>query len=317
VFVDQAKIYVRSGKGGKGCQSFYRDKYTRHGIPDGGDGGKGADIIIRADRNLHTLLDFQYRRHFYGLNGGLGGSKNKKGKDATSVVIRVPAGTLVTDNRTGCLLRDLQNDAEQVIVALGGKGGLGNQHRRQATEGEPGEEKELLLDLKLIADVGIVGFPNAGKSTLVSNISHAHPKIAAYPFTTKSAVLGVAESKDRSFVIADMPGLIEGSSIGKGLGDRFLRHIERTRLILHLIDMAGSEGRDPTEDYRTINQELKNYSKMLFQKPQIIVANKMDLEEAKTHLKSFKQIIKKRVYPISALKKEGLEELIEVIGKKL
>lgn len=317
MFIDKAKIYVRGGRGGNGCSSMYRDKYTRRGIPNGGDGGKGSDIIVKADRNLLTLLDFQYNRHFFGVNGGRGLSKDKKGKDALPLVIRVPCGTTIKDVKTGCLLRDLDKDQEEVIAAYGGKGGVGNRHRREATLGEPGEEKELFLDLKLIADAGVIGFPNAGKSTLISNISNAHPKIAAYPFTTKFPVLGVVNIPDSPFVIADIPGLIEGSSLGRGLGDEFLRHIERTKILVHLIDMAASEGRDPVGDYKIINEELKNYSKEVYLKPQIIAANKMDLEGAVLNLERFKKTIKKKVYPISALKKEGLEELIEAIRKRL
>jgi len=327
MFIDQAKIYVKGGTGGKGCLSFYRDKYTRRGIPDGGNGGKGSDIVIRADRNLHSLLDFQYQRHFFGAKGGNGSSKNKKGKDAPCVIIRVPCGTVIREAKTDCVLRDLDKDQEEIIVAYGGRGGSGNQHGRPVTAGSPGEEKELILDLKLIADVGVIGFPNVGKSTLISNISNAHPKIAAYPFTTKSPVLGVVSKEESSFVIADIPGLIEGSSQGRGLGDKFLRHIERTKLLLHLIDMSGIEARDPVEDYRTINNELKDYSKEVSSAPtyrsrvdkksQIIAANKMDLEGASQNLERFKKAIKKKVYPISALRKEGLEELIEAIRKRL
>jgi GTP-binding protein len=317
MFIDSAKIYVKAGRGGRGCRSFYRDKYTRRGIPDGGNGGRGADIIVRADRNLHTLLDFQYHKHFFGKDGRDGSGKNKKGKDGVAVVVRVPCGTTIKDAKSACTLRDLDKDQEEVIVAFGGKGGLGNQHHQVPTDGQPGEEKELILDLKLIADVGVVGFPNIGKSTLISSISNAHPKIAPYPFTTKSPVLGVVNYQDRSFVIADIPGLIEGSSQGKGLGDKFLRHIERTRILVHLLDMSGSEGRDPREDHRIINKELKDYSKEVYQKRQIIVANKMDLEGADKNLERFRKAIKKKVYPISALKKQGLEELVEAIGKKL
>jgi GTP-binding protein len=318
VFIDNVKTYVRAGKGGKGCQSFYRDKYTRRGIPDGGDGGKGADVIIKADRNLHTLLDFQYRRHFFGANGGHGSGKNKKGKGAPGLIVRVPCGTTVKDAKTGCILRDLDKDQEEVIAAVGGKGGLGNRHHKQACDGQSGEEKELLLDLKLIADAGIVGFPNTGKSTLISAISNAHPKIASYPFTTKFPVLGAVRiGAENSFVIADIPGLIEGSSKGRGLGDEFLRHIERTKVIIHLIDMAAVEGRDPVEDYKIINQELKNYSKEIYKKPRFIAANKMDLEGALSNLQRFRKAIKKKVYPISALKKQGLEELIEAVREKI
>ncbi|MGE5197905.1 MAG: GTPase ObgE [Deltaproteobacteria bacterium] len=317
MFIDSVKIYVKAGQGGRGCNSFYSDKYTRHKVPDGGDGGKGADIIIIADRNLYTLLDFRYNPHFYGKSGSHGSGNNKRGKDAADVVIRVPCGTVVKDINTNCILRDLNEDEESFIVARGGIGGRGNRHRDEATPGEPGEEKNLLLDLKLIADAGVVGFPNAGKSTLISNISNAHPKIAAYPFTTKFPVLGVVRSKSKTFVIADIPGLIEGSSSGRGLGDKFLKHIERTRILVHLLDMSGSEGRDPVEDYKTINRELRNYGAEVHGKPRIIVANKMDLEGASGNLERFRNVVKRKVFAISALKKEGLEDLIEAIGKKI
>jgi GTP-binding protein len=317
VFIDQARIFVRGGKGGKGCQSLYRDKYTRAGIPDGGDGGKGSDIIIKADRNLNTLLDFRYNRHFYGINGGHGSSKKKKGKDAPEIIIRVPVGTTIRDIKTDCILRDLDKDKEEVIVACGGKGGLGNRHHKESSDGELGEEKELLLDLKLIAEVGIVGFPNVGKSTLISGISNAHPKIAPYPFTTKSPVLGMVNYSRKTFVVADIPGLIKGSSEGRGLGDKFLRHIERTKIIIHLVDISGFEGRDPVEDYKIINKELRDYSEEVDKKPQIIALNKMDLEGAESNLVRFKRKIKRKIYPISALKKQGLEELIEAVAKKL
>lgn len=319
MFIDTATIHVRGGNGGKGCRSFYRDKYQRLGIPDGGDGGKGADIIFRADRNLHTLLDFQYNRHFYGKNGEHGSGKNKKGKDAEPLVVRVPMGTVIIDAGTSITLRSLTQDQEEVLIAKGGKGGRGNQHRHtiEVTDPEICEEKELILDLKLIADVGVVGFPNAGKSTLISSISNAHPKIAAYPFTTKFPVLGVVINDEKKFIIADIPGLIEGSAHGKGLGDKFLRHIERTKILVHMIDMGASEGRDPLHDYKVINEELKVYSAEVFKKPQILVANKMDMEGAEANLKKFKKVVKKKVIPISALNKDGLEELIEAIWEKL
>ncbi|MDD5347454.1 MAG: Obg family GTPase CgtA, partial [Candidatus Omnitrophica bacterium] len=249
MFIDQATIKVQAGPGGKGCQCFYRDKYTRYGIPDGGDGGRGADIIVRADRNLRTLLDFQYNRHFIGKHGGHGSGKNKRGRDAEAVIVRVPCGTVIKDAATDCVLIDLDHDAQEIVVAKGGQGGHGNRKGRTVTAGDPGEQRTLILDLKLIADVGVVGFPNAGKSTLIAAISNATPKVAAYPFTTKAPALGVVNSDDRSFVIADIPGLIEGSSQGKGLGDRFLRHVERTSILLHLVDRAGFEGRDPASDY--------------------------------------------------------------------
>ncbi|MFA5156095.1 MAG: GTPase ObgE [Candidatus Omnitrophota bacterium] len=317
MFIDSAKVFVQGGRGGKGCRCFYRDKYTRNGIPDGGDGGDGGDVIFRADRNLRTLLDFQYNRHFRGQDGAHGSGKNKKGRSGLPLLVRVPCGTEIKDSATGCLLRSLDKDTEEVVVANGGKGGRGNQHNHEVTDPQPGEEKELLLDLKLIADAGVVGFPNAGKSTLIGAISNAQPKTAAYPFTTKFPVLGVVGVKEESFIIADIPGLIEGSSHGRGLGDKFLRHVERTKVLVHIIDMAGSEGRDPLYDYRTINAEIKNYSREVFKKPQVLVANKMDLPAAKKNLERFKKEIGKRIYPISALKRQGLEELIEAIRKTL
>lgn len=317
MFIDQAKIQVKAGDGGKGCRSFYRDKYNRKGIPDGGDGGRGSDIVIKSDRNLSTLLDFRYNKHFFGANGGHGSGNRRKGKDAPEVIIRVPCGTMVKDAKTGCLLRDLYDDGQSFIVASGGRGGRGNWRKCDATLGEPAEEKELLFDLKVIADVGTVGFPNAGKSTLISSVSNAHPKIAAYPFTTKAPVLGVVKRGEKRFVIADIPGLIEGSSSGRGLGDTFLRHVERTKVLIHVIDMSGYEGRDPLEDYKKINIELKKYSSSVYKKPQVIAANKMDLDGADCNLKRFKGAVKKKVYPISALKREGLQELLDAVSKRV
>ena len=320
MFIDNAKITITAGSGGNGCRSFYRDKYTRWGVPDGGDGGKGGDVIIRADRNLSTLLDFRYNRHFKGRSGENASSNNKKGRDAEAAVVRVPVGTLVKDAVSDCVLRDLTVDGQEVVVAKGGRGGIGNRHQRRQeapVPPEPGEVKEILLDLKIIADVGVVGFPNVGKSTLISQLSNAHPKIAPYPFTTKSPVLGVVRHGEKQFTIEDIPGLIEGSAGGKGLGDKFLRHVERTRLLVHLIDIAGFEGRDPIADYRAINKELKGYSKEVASKPQIVVANKMDLAAAKKNLAAFKKATRKKVYPISALQKEGLEELIEALAERI
>ena len=318
-FVDQAKIYVKAGDGGRGCASLYRDKYMRYAKPDGGDGGRGADIVLLADRNIFTLMDFHYNRHFRAVHGGHASSNKKRGRDGETIVIRVPVGTIVTDVKSGCVLRDLKEEGEKVVVAIGGKGGLGNIHSPEglAMPGELGEEKELSLDLKLIAEVGLVGFPNAGKSTLITNVSNARPNIAAYPFTTKFPILGVVIRDDNNFVIADIPGLIEGSSEGKGLGDKFLRHIERTKILIHVVDISGFEGRDPVEDYKAINLELKNYSKDLTKKIQIIALNKIDLEGAKKNIARFKKLVKKPVYPISALKKEGLEELMDAVAKKI
>jgi GTP-binding protein len=264
-------------------------------------------------------MDFHYNRHFRAIHGGHASSNKKRGRDGEPVVIRVPVGTIVTDLKSGCVLRDLKEEGEEVIVALGGKGGLGNIHSPdgEAMPGEPGEERELTLDLKLIAEVGLVGFPNAGKSTLIANVSNAQPKIASYPFTTKIPILGVVKREENNFVIADIPGLIEGSSEGKGLGDKFLRHIERTKILIHVVDVSGFEGRDPVKDYRAINQELKNYSKDVAKKIQIIALNKIDLPGAKENVKRFKKLVKKESYPISALKKEGLEELMDAVAEKI
>ena len=317
MFIDQARVYIKAGNGGNGCQSFYRDRYQRRGIPNGGGGGQGSDIIAVGDRNLLTLLDFKYRRHFIGKNGKHGLGKNKRGKNAEDLVIRLPCGTIIKDVKTGCCLGEFLLSGEGIVLVRGGKGGRGNTHNRLATKGKCGEERDLILELKFIADVGLVGFPNAGKSTLVSAISKAHPEIAAYPFTTKAPVLGVVGGDDRSFVVADIPGLIQGSHQGRGLGDRFLRHIERTKLILHLIDMAATEGRNPWDDYQAINKELALFSQQLSRRQQIIVANKMDLPAAGENLIRFKQRVKRRVYPISGLKKQGLEDLIEAIKKRL
>ncbi|MFA5224474.1 MAG: GTPase ObgE [Candidatus Omnitrophota bacterium] len=317
MFIDSAKIEVRAGSGGKGCKSLYRDKYQRQGKADGGDGGKGADIIFRADHNLLTLLDFQHHRHFFGAHGGHGSSNHKKGKAAEDIIVRVPMGTIIQDSATGAILRDLSEDGQEVIIAKGGKGGIGNWHRKEATPGEPGEQRTVILDLKLLADVGVVGFPNAGKSTLITAISNARPKIAPYPFTTMGPVLGVVNATHRQFVIADLPGLIEGASEGRGLGVKFLKHIERTKVLIHIVDMAGLEGRDPLDDYRKINLEIKNYSKEVYKKPQIICANKMDITGALENLKRFKKSVKKPVFPVSALEKTNLKELIDAVAKKI
>jgi GTP-binding protein len=317
MFIDNVRISVKAGNGARGCQSFHRDMYHRYGIPNGGDGGAGADVIIRADRHLHTLLDFKYKSEFRAKNGALGSSNHKKGKDAPVLIIRVPMGTVIKDANTGCILRDLSDETSSVVMACGGRGGLGNRHKRDATEGEPGEEKKLILDLKLIADVGLVGFPNSGKSTLISAISSAHPKIAAYPFTTKEPALGVVDCGDFCFTVADIPGLIEDSHKGKGLGDQFLRHVERTKILVHLVDMAAVDCRNPLQDFKIINKELKSYSKEVVAKPQLLAANKMDLVPALENLKKFRKAVKRKIYPISALKKQGLEDLIEAVKKQL
>lgn len=319
MFIDEARIYVKAGDGGKGCESLYRDRVNRIGRPDGGPGGDGGDIIFEADGNVHTLLDFQYRQHLKGYSGGHGSSNHKKGRWGEDLHIKVPQGTLIKDAGTGLILRDLVKAGDRVIAAKGGPGGRGNSRARSALPGLPGEEKILLLELKLIADIGIIGYPNAGKSTLISKISSAKPKIANYPFTTKAPMLGVVELHEGcTSVIADIPGLIEGAHKGKGLGDRFLRHVERTKLLVHLVDISAFEARDPYEDYVKLNNELRLYSETLAKKIQIIALNKIDLPEAGENLKVFKSKVPgKKVLPISALTGEGIKELLNECYKKL
>lgn len=319
MFIDTAKIYVKAGNGGDGCRSLYKDLYSRYKKPDGGDAGRGGNIVIRADKNLFTLYDFKYRKHFTADNGGHGRSNRKRGKDAVDKVILVPEGTTVIDSATNSQLRELLDDTQELIAAKGGEGGKGSVHAKQDEDyqGEPGEEKELILDLKLIADVGLVGFPNSGKSTLISKLSNAHPKIASYPFTTQEPILGTASVGAKFFSVADIPGLIKDSHSGKGLGDRFLRHIERTNVLVHLIDMAGTEGRNPLEDYAIINDELRFYSPEVYRKPRILAANKMDLKEAQANLAHFKKAVKKKIIPISALESKGLKELLHAIKEEL
>lgn len=318
-FIDTAKIYLKAGDGGDGCDSFERDLAGRKLRPNGGPGGKGGDIFFKVDENVHTLLDFQYRQHFESKRGGHGSSNNKKGAAGEDCIIKVPTGTVIKDFETNKILADLVKPGETFLACKDGEGGSGNSRYRTAEKGKTGEEKTVLLELKLIADVGIVGYPNAGKSTLISRISKARPKIADYPFTTKKPILGVARFKAIEFVIADIPGLIEGAHLGKGLGDRFLRHIERTKILIHLIDMGGLSQRDPVEDYKKLNKEIELYSKALVEKPQIIAANKMDLgESAKESLKYFKAAFKtKKIIPISALQGEGLDALLLEISRVL
>lgn len=319
-FVDNARITIKAGNGGGGCNSLYRDKYTRYPRRDGGDGGRGADVVIRANKNLLTLYDFKYRQHFNAPHGGNGSSNRKKGQDAISLVITVPCGTLITDARTNCRLRELVGDGEEFVAACGGAGGKGSVHAKcdEDFPGLAGEERIITLDLKLIADVGLVGFPNSGKSTLISKISNAHPEIANYPFTTKKPVLGtVVLGENAFFSVADIPGLIKDSHLGKGLGDRFLRHIERTKVIVHMIDMAGTDGRSPLDDYTVINDELKFYSHEVFKKPRVLVANKMDVPQAKKNLADFKKKVRKKIIPISALESQGLKVLLNAIQKEL
>ncbi|OIO35718.1 MAG: hypothetical protein AUJ74_05015 [Candidatus Omnitrophica bacterium CG1_02_44_16] len=317
MFIDTAKIHVKAGDGGNGCNSHFRDTRVEHGKANGGDGGDGGDVILRADKSIYTLLDFQYQRHFNAQNGRHGSSNDKSGARGQNCVVSVPLGTVVTDLSTGYLIRDLDEHGLEVMVASGGKAGRGNSRNRDAELGTLGEERELGFNLKLIADVGIVGFPNAGKSTLISKISNAQPKIASYPFTTKAPTLGVVdlEEDDSQFIIADIPGLIEGAHKGKGLGDKFLKHVERTKILIHLIDMGGVDGRDPWDDFKALNDELEAFSQELTDKKQIIVANKMDLAAAAVNIKKFKKHYRKKLFEISALKAEGLEVVVEEIAK--
>ena len=316
-FVDEARIQVKAGDGGKGCESFYSDKRTRYPRPDGGDGGKGGDIVFVADKGLHTLLDYRFKQHYTGGRGGHASSKGKKGRNGADCILRVPVGTIIRDYDTNLLIRDLVEDQQKLVVAKGGASGKGNhKHRIPAPPGQ-GEEKTIHLELKVIADVGLIGFPNAGKSTLITKISKVRSKIACYPFTTRQPILGVVKGDTMDFVVADLPGLIEGAHAGRGLGDRFLKHAERTKILLHLVDMAGSEGRDPIEDFKKITEELELYSDQLTMKHRLIVANKMDLPEAKNNLRRFHRKFKQKIYAVSALQNEGLEELVIDLQKLL
>ncbi|MBZ0167346.1 MAG: GTPase ObgE [Candidatus Omnitrophica bacterium] len=317
VFVDEARIFVKAGDGGTGCDSHYRDKRMRHPRPDGGDGGNGGNIVLLADKRIRTLLDFRYKQHYKADKGGHGGSKGKNGRTGKDCVLRVPIGTIVRDQTTNLLIKDLTEDQQSVIVAKGGAGGLGNIRRKFTIPPHKGEERVLAFELKLIADVGFIGFPNAGKSTLISNISKVKSKIANYPFTTKQPILGFVHNDNFDFVVADLPGIIEGAHMGKGLGDRFLRHAERTKILVHVIDMAGSEYRDPIEDYEKILHEISAYGKALAVKERIIVANKMDLDGAEKNLQRFQKKFPQVVFPISALHKSGVDALIEELGKTL
>jgi len=326
MFVDRAIIHVKAGDGGRGCVSFRREKYVPRGGPDGGDGGKGGDIIIKATSSLHTLLDLSSKRDYIAENGAHGKGKKRHGKSGKPLVIKVPTGTQIYDLESGVLLKDLKRDGESVVVAKGGHGGKGNARFATPTnrapdyaeEGEQGEERVLRLELKLIADVGIVGLPNAGKSTLLAKVSSARPKIASYPFTTVYPYLGVVDAGDyRRFVMADIPGLIEGAHKGAGLGDHFLRHIERTRVILHLVDIKPYTNQKPIEAYRAVRRELRLYSPALARKPEIIAANKMDIAGADEAFEEFRKAVGKEVYPISAVTGEGIPRLINAILRKL
>ena len=329
MFVDEVTITVQGGHGGRGCLSFRREKYVPKGGPDGGNGGKGADIVLEANPHIRTLVDFRFRPVHRGRHGEHGRGKNQSGAAEKDIVLAVPQGTLVRDKSTGEVVADLVRPGQRVIVARGGRGGLGNaafvsatnQAPRKTQPGEPGEEFELVLELKLLADVGIVGFPNAGKSTLISAISSARPKIADYPFTTLTPHLGVVRvGEGESFVVADVPGLIPGASRGAGLGTRFLRHLARTRLLVHLVDLSPQTGRDPVEDYRAINAELADHGGGLEEKPQLLVANKVDLPEAAANLKRLKAFAGRRRLPffaISAATRAGLKELVYAMKQAL
>ncbi|WP_088068330.1 GTPase ObgE [Gottfriedia luciferensis] len=325
MFIDQVKIYVKGGDGGNGMVAFRREKYVPKGGPAGGDGGKGANVVFKVDEGLRTLMDFRYKRHFKADRGQHGMSKNQHGKNAEDMIVKVPPGTIVTDADTGELIADLTMDGQTAIIARGGRGGRGNSRFASpanpapeiAENGEPGKERNIKLELKVLADVGLVGFPSVGKSTLLSVVSSARPKIAEYHFTTIVPNLGVVETEDnRSFVMADLPGLIEGAHQGVGLGHQFLRHIERTRVIVHVIDMSGLEGRDPYDDYLTINQELKEYNLRLTERPQVVVANKMDIPEAEENLAKFKEQVgdEVQIFPISAVTRQGLRDLLFTVA---
>lgn len=315
--IDSAKIYAKTGDGGRGCNSFKGVKFTRSRHPDGGEGGKGADIIIRVDRNIQDLEEFRAKQHFRGANGGCGQANKKKGTDARPYIIKVPPGTIIYDFKNNLFLRDLTTIDEEFVVAKGGEGGKGNARTRSATAGLPGEQRYLALELKLRVDIGIIGYPNAGKSSLLTKLSSAKPKVAAYPFTTTSPFLAALVFYDfvepSNLTLVEIPGIIKGSNGGKGLGAKSLRHTERAKLLIHLIDISGQDQRDPVEDYQDLNQELESYNPALLQKPQILVANKMDLPQARQGLEDFTSKIQKKIYPISALNGTGVEELLDGI----
>ena len=327
MFVDSAKIYVKAGDGGDGAVSFHREKYVAAGGPDGGDGGKGGDIVFKVDNNLSSLIDFSYKRKYVAQKGENGSAKNSSGRGAADVIVKVPRGTVVKELKTGRILADMSGD-EPVIIARGGKGGRGNAHFATSTRQIPkfakpgfrGDEYELLLELKLIADVGLVGFPNVGKSTLISVVSAAKPKIANYHFTTLTPVLGVVKiDEGQSFVMADIPGLIEGASEGVGLGHEFLRHVERCRLIVHVVDVSGSEGRDPIADFEAINKELAGFSQELADAPQVVAANKSDMATPE-QIETFRKYIEDkgyRFYEISAATTQGTKELVFGVWEEL
>lgn len=329
MFKDSAKINVKAGNGGNGCVSFHREKYVAAGGPDGGDGGKGGDVIFEVDEGLNTLIDFKYKKNFKAQAGEDGGTSNCSGKSGEDLVIKVPMGTIIKDELTGVVLVDMIKQGQSCVIAKGGKGGKGNQHfatpTRQipnfAKSGDIGEEYSLILEMKVIADVGLIGFPNVGKSTILSMVSAAKPKIANYHFTTLVPNLGVVRiDQGKSFVIADIPGLIEGASEGVGLGHEFLRHVERTKLLVHVVDVSEIEGRNAIEDFEIINKELLRYNELLASRPQIVAANKMDIPGTEEKYASFKAELEKRgykVFGISAATSKGLKELMYYVSNTL
>jgi len=329
MFVDLVKIYVRSGAGGKGCVSFRRETFVPRGGPDGGDGGRGGNVVVRADSQLNTLLDHKYQQHYFCDQGGNGRKKQMHGADSPDLIVKVPVGTVVRDFTTGEAMADLTVDGQEFITAKGGRGGKGNAFFKSATHqaprfaqpGEPGEEKTLQLELKLLADVGIIGLPNAGKSTLISVISSARPKIADYPFTTLVPNLGVVKhGAFKSFVAADIPGLIEGAHRGLGLGSQFLRHVERTKMLLHLVDISPLAQAEPVESFKTINEELRKHNPELMERMMVAVATKADALEDEARVKRFKDFCKKQkipFYAISSATHEGVDKLLDFVSKKL
>jgi GTP-binding protein len=326
MFVDEAQIYVKAGDGGHGCLAFRREKYVPKGGPDGGDGGRGGHVYFEATPDLDTLIDFAGKHHWRARNGGGGAGNNRTGADGEDLVIRVPTGTLLYDVDLGLMVKDLDQPGVRVLVCRGGKGGRGNKHfatstnqaPRTAEPGQLGQERNLRLELKLIADVGLVGRPNAGKSTLISRCSAARPKIADYPFTTLEPVLGIVELTDfRRFVMADLPGLIEGAHVGVGLGFDFLRHVERTALIVHLLEIEPSDGSDPADNYKAIRKELRQHSRALASKPEVVVANKTDLDPDGEKVKALRKRLRKRIIPISAVTGEGVRELCELLWRRV
>lgn len=327
-FVDKARIIIKAGNGGDGCSSFHREKYVNHGGPDGGDGGRGGSVIFYADENMSTLLDFKFARHFRAQNGENGRGNMQYGKSGQDLIIKVPVGTRVRDLESGKIIADMNRPKRERVVLRGGRGGKGNakfatptkQAPRYAQNGQKTKEYEVELELMTIADVGLIGLPNVGKSTILSVITSAKPKIANYHFTTLTPNLGVVKRYDNSFVVADIPGLIEGASEGAGLGHDFLRHIERTRMLVHVLDVSGSEGRDPIEDYRQIREELHNYSEKLAELPQIIAANKMDITGAEDYLEFLKEELEGEnaaIFPVSAATTKGFEPMLDYIVETL